>query len=1375
MAVTSEYQDENKNSLESEADAPLEMHEELEVDVAAESKIEENSSHIEDMEGTAEVNRAIEERSEKVTDAVAESNEPPLKEKYISLSTPIADANSMVNDDAATGELPDGWSQDIDEASDRTYYYNIATGVTSWERPTVDSSKSAMAGGSGSLVENQSSHEADGDLSVDKQDEVDASFEKEELKTDLSVESKSEKENFYTGDMEGTTEVATTTEDQDEKAREDIVEGNQSVENERVNNVSSLNEDINSTVDDNVGSSKLPDGWSQDIDEASGRTYYYNMATGETSWEPPFPLSVSVDPPETVPTGALGPQDEKRNPHEVEGDFSVSKSDIADISLESRERFDVDPAVGSEIEENSSHIGDMAGSTEVISTIEEVKDNSVRTFEEDVKSTIDDNVGTIELLEGWSEHIDETTDKTYYCNMGTGETSWEPPLPLNDPVDPSKIVLTGASGFQDENRNLDEIKGNPSVSMEVTSTTNEQDEIVIEEIPEGWIKLRDESIGRDYFLNKTTNETTWNTPVTTTIPTNKELHNSAEVNGEARKLNSVLQRNRARPSHAFASFGFGGRLCLHRSGCRGKLEIHKLHSLLPSHPVVLAERKKEEHGIVGSLNGTTDDAASSYIQENVEERSSDNLWTLIQIASKSEGRLRSDEGVADTSSPESAIIQLFLQNDLETKENHDSLFSNKSEDSIPDNEALERVESLLLHGKREEAVEQAVIGNQFALALLVASMCDRTTFQNATKHFAEKVLKSGSALHTMAFLFSGQLEPPPDSELEGSSVSPTAWSDSTEQLLYTWKQHLCAIISNRIIGWDRIVLSLGDRLLELGDVHAAHCCYMVCGCPLTSVLNSSSRMTAIGCDHLVPMDVAMTTEEGVAAFGRSEAYEWAKRKGNSDAVIQSLQAFKLAYAMILADLGFREAAEDYIKSIRTCNGGAKSSASVSVEGEYPSVWALSNDELFLSFLDDFENRLSYEKNPEAITYFQDASHIDRGDNDPLGTSERSRIHTSVPPLKSITANTTDEDISFLSTKTNLFENPIDLMSPGSPRRPYDAGQESRLSGGLVNAHNENTNLNVRYTTPQVAKHPTSIIQGDKSFLETPEVHIPGKPEPFTPVPSKLLPSEVNGATNNLRSKSDSFIHTGMESAEASERSATENKKQPFPPPLGPEVNTVNAQKYEIAPQQVPMMKVVEHEKLKVATPSTVSKIQPKKKQNKPPPAPHSAPPELQKTQNRNAPSSEQKRSLIGGFRNRMTQWLNPNAKMADLGGGMDAYYDKDLQVWVFPGEDPAEKAKPIGPPPKVPVPVAKVEETNEKDTTKFDPLAAMMAPPPRAVPSIRRSDAASRPPLNSTPGIFMPPGATIPGMVKDSKAPPTFMVFTPKDDDTKESKNEEKI
>jgi hypothetical protein len=133
----------------------------------------------------------------------------------------------------------------------------------------------------------------------------------------------------------------------------------------------------------------------------------------------------------------------------------------------------------------------------------------------------------------------------------------------------------------------------------------------------------------------------------------------------------------------------------------------------------------------------------------------------------------------------------------------------------------------------------------------------------------------------------------------------------------------------------------------------------------------------------------------------------------------------------------------------------------------------------------------------------------------------------------------------------------------------------------------------------------------------------------------------------------------------------------------------------------------------------------------------------------------------------MNKWLNPDATTADLGEGMQAYYDEKRKVWVFPGEDPDEVAKPIGPPPTAP---ATTEKEETPSTAPKDPLAAMMAPPQRA-PSFRRSSsalstmenagisAASRYPGMVVPGVSHGPSSA--GAFSAGTPPPQFTVFKP--------------
>ena len=171
--------------------------------------------------------------------------------------------------------------------------------------------------------------------------------------------------------------------------------------------------------------------------------------------------------------------------------------------------------------------------------------------------------------------------------------------------------------------------------------------------------------------------------------------------------------------------------------------------------------------------------------------------------------------------------------------------------------------------------------------------------------------------------------------------------------------------------------------------------------------------------------------------------------------------------------------------------------------------------------------------------------------------------------------------------------------------------------------------------------------------------------------------------------------------------------------------------------------------LKTSPPAMMAGIPPikqpesgKESQNKAPatpvkiaPAPSTAPANL------STPSSAQKRGMLGMFKGFFGKSEEDNAVKADLGGKMEAYYDKEKKRWIFPDDDPAAEDPTAGPPPTA----AQLQKSPVKEEKKepLDPLAAMMAPPSRAP----RSAIPSRRPQ-------MPNGG--PGM------PPKVAVFTPK-------------
>jgi len=225
-------------------------------------------------------------------------------------------------------------------------------------------------------------------------------------------------------------------------------------------------------------------------------------------------------------------------------------------------------------------------------------------------------------------------------------------------------------------------------------------------------------------------------------------------------------------------------------------------------------------------------------------------------------------------------------------------------------------------------------------------MCGPKTYQQAVANFANTALVVGSPLYTISMLFSTQVDPRAQRDFWGS-----------EELQNTWRRHLAAIINNRSRGWDTFGVALGDQLLRIGQVEAAHFCFVFCGVQVASLAQRGARLTLVGCD-LSTRDLTLMTEEAIAACERTEAYEWAKRLGNPNATIKCLQAFKLMYAILLADYGFEDSARSYVQSIAACLGEKASHKELKSHGLLSLSIISSDTESVLAELGEFEQRLS---------------------------------------------------------------------------------------------------------------------------------------------------------------------------------------------------------------------------------------------------------------------------------------------------------------------------------------------------------------------------------------------------------------------------------
>jgi len=207
-------------------------------------------------------------------------------------------------------ELPPEWAAHEDPNSGMTYYANLTTGETSWDRPgQVGSRDSAVLDGPESAVstaEVQETVEVEPEHKMERESEISS----DELPIGwTSHEDPNSGKTYYTNKTTGETtwdrphlktESAATDEGEPATApREPQAEPEPAVDTE---------------PESEASSDELPSGWSAHEDPSTGTTYYANQATGETTWDRPTPVNISraeketpvhVGSPDNEPTASL--------------------------------------------------------------------------------------------------------------------------------------------------------------------------------------------------------------------------------------------------------------------------------------------------------------------------------------------------------------------------------------------------------------------------------------------------------------------------------------------------------------------------------------------------------------------------------------------------------------------------------------------------------------------------------------------------------------------------------------------------------------------------------------------------------------------------------------------------------------------------------------------------------------------------------------------------------------------------------------------------------------------------------------------------------------------------------------------------------------
>jgi pre-mRNA-processing factor 40 len=184
----------------------------------------------------------------------------------------------------------------------------------------------------------------------------------------------------------------------------------------------------------------LPDGWSENVDPASGNRFYYNATTGETSWERPKPA--------------------------VAGGLPAGWAEHLDAA--SGRTFYYNAGTGETSWEKPGGSYAMPGAS----------------------STNDASGG---LPEGWAEHLDPSSGKTFYYKAATGETSWDKPQA------PAAAGTGGAADAVPEGwaEHVDPASGRTFYYKAATGETS-WEKPVAASVPKGtWSTSQAHNLGRD--------------------------------------------------------------------------------------------------------------------------------------------------------------------------------------------------------------------------------------------------------------------------------------------------------------------------------------------------------------------------------------------------------------------------------------------------------------------------------------------------------------------------------------------------------------------------------------------------------------------------------------------------------------------------------------------------------------------------------------------------------------------------------------------------------------------------------------------------------------------------------------------------------------
>ncbi|KAG7360789.1 WW domain containing protein [Nitzschia inconspicua] len=259
--------------------------------------------------------------------------------------------------------------------------------------------------------------------------------------------------------------------------------------------------------------------WTEATDPSSGKTYYYNTKTGETSWE---------------------------NPSAAESPGAADDATTTPPSSEENERTATEETIAQEeerqVETKTTPTSEVVTETENVSEQENEEPKQEQQLQEEVSNELvvepqvrPETTASEQMKEEQTEDIPEKKNvqeeqaETHHVM----ETSAEDKIEEEEEsiVKSEEPEQTPAAVSSEENTDLPEhwvevpdpssgksyyynIKTQETSWERPTKASNEGDSaMLVDTLAEGWVEVQDPNSGKSYYFNQTTNETSWEKPL----------------------------------------------------------------------------------------------------------------------------------------------------------------------------------------------------------------------------------------------------------------------------------------------------------------------------------------------------------------------------------------------------------------------------------------------------------------------------------------------------------------------------------------------------------------------------------------------------------------------------------------------------------------------------------------------------------------------------------------------------------------------------------------------------------------------------------------------------------------------------------------------